>query len=127
LKAQYAVEKEFDDSKNESYRSAQNFVLSADGNSAYWELMEIKVVKFYESVADAYNGNASYAPHYFPRIAKINFSASTLGDFTGLGEKGKFLVYRYHTSLNDEKTNTRYYIGHDDDYEKIWIGKYSFE
>ncbi len=127
LKAQYAVEKEFDDSKSESYAGAQSFILSADGSTAYWELMEIKVVKYYESVIDAYNGSASYAPHYFPRIAKINLTGNALGDFIGLGEKGKFLVYRYHTSLTDDKTNTRYYIGHDDDYEKIWLGKYSFE
>lgn len=127
LKAQYAVEKVFDDSKNESYAGSQSFVLSADGSTAYWELMEIKVVKYYESIADAYNGSSSEAPHYFPRIAKINLTATTLSDFTGLGEKGKFLVYRYHTSITDDKTNTRYYIGHDDDYEKIWLGKYSFE
>ncbi len=127
LKAQYAVEKSFNDSKSEGYPSQLSFVISPDGNSLYWEVLEVKVVKYYASVMDAYNGNASFAPHYFPRITKINLTTSTMGEFIELGEKGKFLVYKYHTSLFDNTTNTRYYIGHDDDYKQIWLGKFSFE
>ena len=127
LKAQYAVEKEFDDRKNETYGSPQNFILSADGKSAYWELLEVKVVKYYKSAIDAFNGNYTISPHYFPRIVKINLSSNSMGDFTGLGNKGKFLVYNIHRSLMDEKNSTIYYIGHDEDYDKVWLGKYTFD
>lgn len=126
-KAQYSVEKQFDGSKDESFPAVQNFLFSADKTNVYWEVMEVKVTKYYDSFADAYNGTASYAPHYFPRITKINLANRTMNDFTGLGDQGKFLVYRNHTSLMDETSRTKYYIGHDDDYEKIWLGQYTFE
>lgn len=126
LKKQYAVEKVFNDSKNESFAARQNFVISKDGATAYWELMEVKAVKYYASVADAFNGNSTIAAHYYPRIAKINLANQTVTDFESLGEKGKYLVYGSPTSITDKEGN-RYYIGHDEDYEKVWLGKYSFQ
>lgn len=127
LKAQYAVEKMNDDSKSEMFQSKQNFFLSADGKSMYWELMEVKGTKGYASFLDAYNGNTTFIANYFPRIAKIDLEKTTLSAFTVLGEKGKYLVYKNQSFLFDEKTKTRYYIGHDEDYEKLWLAKYTFE
>ncbi len=127
LKAQYAVEKQFDDSKNESFPAVQNFVFSHDKKKVFWELMEVKVTKSYASFMDAYKGNTTYTGHYFPRVSKIDLENRAVGDFTGLGEKGKFLVYRNYSSLLDETASTKYYIGHDEDYEKIWMAKYTFE
>lgn len=126
LKTQYAVEKVFDDSKNESFAARQSFVISKDGTTAYWELMEVKATKYYASVADAFNGNSTIAAHYYPRIAKINMANHTMSDFESLGEKGKYLVYGSPSSVTDKNGN-RYYIGHDEDYEKVWVGKYSFQ
>lgn len=127
LKAQYAVEKMNDDSKSEMFQSQQNFFFSADGNTAYWEILEVKGTKGYSSFLDAFNGNTTITANYFPRVAKINLAAASISDFTILGEKGKFLMYRNHSFLTDEKNKTRYYLGHDDDYEKLWIGKYQFD
>jgi hypothetical protein len=127
LKAQYAVEKMNDDSKSEVFESEQRFIMSPDGKTAHWEILEVKGTKGYASFLDAYNGNSTWMGHYFPRIAKINFGSGTLSDFTVMGEKGKFLLYKYHAYLLDEKTKTRFYVGHDDDYEKIWLGKYKYE
>jgi hypothetical protein len=127
LKAQYAVEKINDDSKSEVFDSPQTFIISADGKTAYWEILEVKGTKGYASFTDAYNGNDTWTANYFPRIAKINLGSGGLSEFTALGSKGKFLMYKNHAYIVDEKERTRYYLGHDDDYEKVWIGKYVFE
>jgi hypothetical protein len=127
LKAQYAVEKMNDDSKSEIFESEQRFNISPDGKTAYWEIMEVKGTKAYLSFMDAYNGNKTWMGNHFPRVAKINLTDGSLSDFIIMGEKGKFLLYKYHAYLMDEKTKTRYYIGHDDDYERLWVGKYQYE
>jgi len=126
LKTQYAVEKVFNDSKDESFPARQNFIMSKDGKTAYWELMEVKAVKYYPSAAAAFNGNSIISGHFFPRIAKINLEGRSISDFEGLGENGKYVVYNNPTSITDKEGN-RYYIGHDEDYEKVWIGSYSFQ
>lgn len=126
LKTQYAVEKVFNDSKDEMFSARQNFIMSKDGKTAYWELMEVKAVKYYASVADAFNGNSTIAGHFYPRIAKINLASRTMSDFEELGEKGKYVVYNNHTSITDNNGNC-YYFGHDKDYERIWVGSYSFQ
>lgn len=123
LKAQYSVDKINDDRKSEVFQSQQNFFFSKDGKYAYWEILEVKGAKGYTSFIDAYNGDATFMANYFPRVAKINLSDASLSDFTILGDKGKFLMYRYNAFITDEATNTRYYIGHDSDYEKVWVGK----
>ncbi|HNI30651.1 MAG TPA: hypothetical protein PLO82_09015 [Bacteroidia bacterium] len=125
LVAQYAVNKLLDDSKNEVFSAIQNFIPSADGKSVYWEILEVQAAKYYASVAAAYSGNYSLSSHYFPRIANITLSNHSVSNFTELGEKGKYLVYHSITSLTD-KDNNRFYIGHDEDYKNIWLGKYTF-
>jgi hypothetical protein len=127
LKTQYAVEKINNDRESEVFQSMQNFFFSADGSKAFWEIMEVKGTKGYSSFVDAYNGNKTFTANYFPRVAAIDLNSAKLGDFTVLGNEGKFLMYPYHSFLMDEKTKTRYYLGHDDDYEKVWVGSYTFE
>ena len=127
LRAQYATEKINDDRESEVFQSQQNFFFNGDGSKAFWEIMEVKGTKGYSSFVDAYNGNKTFTANYFPRIATIDLNGNKLSDFTVLGEKGKFLMYRYHSFLMDEKNKTRYYLGHDDDYEKVWVGTYKFE
>jgi hypothetical protein len=127
LKAQFAIEKMNDDTKSEIWPSDQNFYISSDGKTAYWEILEVKGAKGYESFWDAYNGNKTYTYHYFPRIAKIGLASPSLTEFEVLGSKGKYLMYKEHATLTSDDKKTRYYLGHDEDYEKVWIGKYSFE
>ncbi len=127
LKAQYAVDKVNDDRKSEVFQNMQNFFFSKDGKTAYWELLEVKGTKGYASFVDAYLGNTTFTAHYFPRIAKINLADGTISNFTELGNKGKFLVYRYNGLVLDKNKTTRYYVGHDEDYEKLWVGKYTFD
>ncbi len=124
LKAQYSVDKINDDKKSEMFPSQQKFFFSADGSKAYWELLEVKGTKGYDSFIDAYNGNSRIISNYFPRIAEVNFSQNTVSDFKVLGSNGKFLLYKYQSFLFDETTKTRFYIGHDEDYKKLWVAKY---
>ncbi len=124
LKAQYAAEKINDDRKSEVFRNRQNFNVSADGKNIIWEILEVKGAKSYDSWIDAYSGNASFNANYFPRIAKINVTDATISDFTVLANGGKFLLYKYHTLLTSADGKTTFYIGHDEDYEKLWIGKF---
>ncbi len=124
LRAQYAVEKMNDDTKSEIWQSKQAFHVSEDGKTAYWEIYEVKGSKGYDSFYDAYVGTKTYRSHFFPRIAKIDLATAAVTDFEVLGNKQKFLMYN---SISAIKTgNTMYYIGHDEDYEKLWIGKYNF-
>lgn len=129
LKAQYAVEKMMDDSKDQLFPSEQTFVPSSDGKNYFWEIMEVKSTKYYGSFAEAYSGISSVRGHYLPRITKIDMNNSKLSDATTLGDKGKYLVYNNPAKVIPEggKPIIVYYIGHDEDYEKIWIGKYRFE
>lgn len=127
LKAQYAVEKVNDDRKSEVFRNRQNFTVSADGKSMYWEILEVKGAKSYDSWADAYVGNATFRPNFFPRISKINLADATLSDFKVMGNAGQFLMYKYHSFIISKDGTTKYYLGHDEDYEKLWIGKYQYE
>ncbi|MBX7203545.1 MAG: hypothetical protein K1X77_10780 [Bacteroidia bacterium] len=126
LVAQYAVNKILDDSKNNVFAARQDFEISADGKSAYWEIMEVQSTKYYSSVAAAYNGNYSLSAHFFPRISTINLTGHSVSDFTELGEKGKYLVYHNTSSITD-KENNRFYFGHDEDYKNIWLGKFTFK
>ena len=127
LKAQYAVEKMNDDTKSEIFDCRQSFVIAPDSKSAYWEIMEVKGSKGYASYWDAVADNISYTPHYFPRIAKIDLTTNSLSEFEVLAGGGKFLVYTKNGRVIDESTNTAFYIGHDDEFEKLWIGKYLFK
>jgi hypothetical protein len=124
LKAQYAVEKMNNDSKSEIFNSEQEFIVSPDGKTAYWKILEVKGVRGYASIWDAINNNETWMANYFPRIAKIDLTSGSLSDFTIMGDKGKFLIFKDYPYVINKKTNTIYFIGHDDDYEKLWLGKY---
>ena len=122
LKAQYGIKKMNNDKKSEIFSMQQNFYLSKDGKSVYWEMLEIKGFKGYESFLDAYAGYKSYYPMYFPRIVKIDLSTNTLGSISVLGN-GKYFLKRGFTSLFNESENSVVYFGSDEDFKELWIGK----
>lgn len=125
LKAQYAVNKLFDDKKSEIFDMPQKFYLAADGKSAFWEILEVKGASGYSSFMDAYNGRKSFYPQYFPRITKINLEGGSLSEFKIPGEK-KFFTYRGGFFFNPA-TLTRTYIGRDEDSENLWLSTVVFE
>lgn len=122
LKAQYGIGKMNNDKKSEIFDMLQNFYISPDGQSAYWELMEIKGVKGYESFLDAYNSNPSWYATYFPRIVKIDLANNTLGKIKVLGDE-KYFLKKNFASTFDKTENSVTYIGLDEDFKQLWIGK----
>lgn len=127
LKAQYAVERMYEDSKSEIFEGLQNFFLSEDRNTLYWEILEVKGMKGYASIEDAFKDKQTFTANYFPRMAKIDLRNNSISDFKVFGDKGKYSLYLYHSFLYEKNSKTRYYIGHDKNYKQLWLGKVVLE
>lgn len=125
LKAQYAVDKVFEDKKSEIFDMPQNFYVSGDGKYAYWEILEVKGYSGYNSYWDAVSGRKTFRPRYFPRITKIDLQSGTLSEFKYPGQK-KYFIYGEGKSFNSN-TLTTTYVGRDEDNENLWIGKVTFD
>ena len=120
LKAQYAVDKLYEDRASEITVMPQTFFVTADGKSAYWEIIEFKMEK-------DFFGN--YFPHYFPRIVKIDLVKATLGEFKYPGNK-KYYIYHGDGSITmyfDAKTATRTYVGIGLKDESVWVSEVTFD
>lgn len=122
LKAQYGLGKINNDKKSEIFSMMQNFYLSADGKSLFWEILEVKGVKGYEDFLDAYYDSPTFYPLYFPRVGKIDLTTNSLGTFKIPGDQ-KYFLKRNFTSYFNSSENSVTYFGHDEDYTKIWVGK----
>jgi hypothetical protein len=125
LKAQYAIDKIFEDKKSEIFEMSQKFYVTGDGKYAYWEIMEVKGFTGYANFVDAYNGNKTFYASYFPRITKIDLEKATLGEFKILGGKKNF-INKKNGMFFDANTLTATYVGHDEDSENLWIGQVTF-
>lgn len=126
LKSQYGLGKINNDKKSEIFSMVQDFYISADGKHLYWEVFEVKGVKGYEGFMDAYNGQASFYPLYYPRLGKIDLNNATVSSFKSVGE-GKYFLRRDFTSNFDAAENSITYIGHDDKFKNLWVGKMMLE
>jgi hypothetical protein len=122
LKAQYGIGKMNNDKKSEIFDMMQKFYPSPDGKSVYWELMEIKGVKGYESFLDAYYSNPSWYATYFPRNVKIDLTNNTLGEIKVMGD-GKYFLKKDFSGTHDKQENSVTYVGLDEDFKELWIGK----
>ncbi len=122
LKAQYGLGKLNNDKKSEIFDMRQNFYLSPDGKSAYWEVLEVKGVKGYEGFLEAYYDLESYYPLFYPRIGKIDLTNASIGAFKTMGE-GKYFLKRNFLRQQDATENSVTYFGHDDDFKSLWVGK----
>jgi hypothetical protein len=114
FKAQYGIGKVNNDKASEIFDMVQNFYPSSDGKNLYWEILEVKGDK------DWYTGVPS--PVYFPRIIKIDLTNSTLGAIKELGGD-KYYLRPDFTSQYDKTENSVNYIGHDEKWKNLWIGK----
>jgi hypothetical protein len=121
LKAQYGIGKINTDKKSEIFSMPQHFYLSADGKKMYWEIMEVKGVKGYESFVEAYYGVPSYYALLFPRVGSIDLDSATLGAFKTMGENEYYFSDYFRKYDASEKSIT--YYGHDESGKKLWIGK----
>ena len=121
IKAQYAVDKLYEDRLSETSNMPQTFFVTSDGKSAYWEILEFKMEK---------NFAGKLTEHYFPRIVKIDLAKGTLGEFKYPGNK-KYYMYNGDDDGSiamyfDENTATRTYVGIGKD-EEVWVSKVTFD
>jgi hypothetical protein len=126
LKAQYGVGKLNNDKKSEIFPATQKLLLTKDGRSFYWVIMEVKGFSGYDGILDAYNGNKTYFPRYFPRIAKLDVQSLTIGAFTVLGNE-KYFVNRNFKPIQNAADNSYVFVGSDEDCKKLWLAKYVFQ
>jgi hypothetical protein len=98
LKAQYGIGKMNNDKKSEIFEMKQIFYPSLDRKIVYWQLIEIKDFKGYESFLDAYYSNPMWYAMCFPRIVKIDLSNNTLGAIKVFGE-GKYFLKEIFLAL----------------------------
>lgn len=111
VKAQYGIGKENEDKASDIFQMVQNFYPSADGQSVYWEMWEVKGDK------DWFSGSIS--PVYFPRIVKVDVANSSISAVQSLGSGKYYLKDSYY----DDKNKSILYFGNDLKGENLWIGK----
>jgi hypothetical protein len=127
LKAQYAVDKVFEDRKSEIFKMPQTFFLTPDGKYAYWLIGEVKGFSGYNSFSDAVNDVKSFRARYFPRINKIDLQSTSLSEFKYPGNK-KFFYYEDDDDNGITYSNNAVTIvGRDEDHENVWVCKVTFE
>jgi len=127
LKSQFGVGKLNNDKKSEIFDMLQNFYVGRDGKTIYWEIKEVKGVKGHQSFMSAYSGGApSLYAVYFPRLVKLNLADNTIGDVKTLGDEKFYLRKDFQSYLNKDD-NSITYLGHDEDFKKLWLAKYVFE
>jgi hypothetical protein len=126
LRAQYGVKKINNDKKSEIFEMPLQFIPSADGSTVHFEILEVKGVKGYESFFDAYYGRPTFYATYFPRIITINTSSALISDSKILGGE-KFFVRGSGRGTWNEQERTMTYVGHDDDFKKVWTAKLTLD
>lgn len=127
LKTQFGVGKLNNDKKSEIFDMIQDFHLSKDGKTVYWEIKEVKGLKGYQSfLSFYYDGQPSLYAVYFPRIAKLDLAANTVGEFKTLGDEKYYLRRDFQSTFNKAE-NSVTYLGHDEDFKKLWLAKYVFD
>lgn len=122
LKAQYAVDKVFEDRKSELFKMPQTFFLSSDGKYAYWMISEVKGYSGYDSFFDKLEGKKNFGARYFPRVCKIDLQGASLSEFKYPGNKKFFYADDIRYSNNMVTI-----IGQDEDEENLWACKINFD
>jgi hypothetical protein len=123
IKAQYGIKTEsISDKMNTIFQMPQMFYVSADGQNMYWNLLETKSIKGYASFFDAYYGNPTFYPNYYPSMVKINTANNQITDYKVCGDR-KFLLNKKVPYIYNEKEKSIIYIGSDKG-KKLWLGRY---
>jgi hypothetical protein len=104
----------------------QHFYISDDCKSAYWEMFEIQGENGYAGFSDAYNGVKTFYALYFPRICKINLENNSLDKIHIMGD-GKYFLRKLQPKKFDSIDNSVTYIGHDQKWKTLWLGKMKLE
>ncbi|NEN24926.1 hypothetical protein G3O08_15605 [Cryomorpha ignava] len=121
LRAQYGLGRSSEDKKSEIFKVPQNFYPGENG-TIYWEVLDAKGIKGYDSFADAYNGVPTFYPQYFPRIVAINLKDAEMTSLHQLGG-GKYFLNQKFTGIYNKEKRCITYIGRDLKYKNLWVGQ----
>lgn len=121
LKAQYGLGRFSEDKASEIFVVPQNFYMGENG-TLYWEVLDAKGVKGYDSFASAYAGVSTFYPQYFPRIVTINTKDAEMTSLKQMGDGKYFLNQRFPGIYNPE-THIMTYVGRDLKLKNLWVGQ----
>lgn len=114
LKAQYGVDTRESNEYSKKYGTPQSMILGLNNNNMYWVVQEIK------GFSDFFNKILTY-----PRIAKVDLAAGTLGDFSVFGDGDYFLDPKF-PYLETEPGNIVFF-GANKPGKIIWFAKVKLE
>jgi len=124
IRAQYGVEPEsINDKQNTIFPMVQDFILSSDGNTIYWMVLENESQQGYDGFVDAYNGTKSWWARYYPSMIQIDASKATLKDLEELGSRQYYLNKRTPYVFSPENKNILF-IGRDVKNKTLWLCRY---
>jgi hypothetical protein len=114
LKAQYGVDTKENNEYARDNGTPQNMLIGKNPNNMYWVVQEIK------GYSDWFKKVITY-----PRIAKVDMNAATLGDFTALGGKEYYLDPKF--PYLESEPGKLVFFGSDKPGKVIWFSKIDLE
>ncbi len=114
LKAQYGVDTKESNEYSKKYGTPQSMLIGKNPNNMYWIVQEIK------GYSDWFDKELTY-----PRIAKVDMSAATLGDFTTLGGKEFYLDPKF--PYLESEPGKLVFFGSNKPGKIIWFNKIDLE
>ena len=114
LKAQYGIDTKENNEYARDNGTPQSMLLGKNPNNMYWVVQEIK------GYSDWFKKVITY-----PRIAKVDMNAATLGDFTALGDKEFYLDPKF--PYLESEPGKLVFFGSDKPGKIIWFAKIDLE
>ncbi len=114
LKAQYGVDTKESNDYSKKNGTPQSMLMGKDPNNMYWVVQEIRgYSEWFKKILT------------YPRIAKVDMGAGTLGDFTALGDKEFFLDPKF--PYLESEPGKLVFFGSNKPGKIIWFAKIDLE
>ncbi|MEI6123739.1 MAG: hypothetical protein WCQ95_08925 [Bacteroidota bacterium] len=114
LKAQYGVDTKESNEYSKKNGTPQSMLMGKNPNNMYWVVQEIR------GYSDWFRKILTY-----PRVAKVDMSAATLGDFTALGDKEYYLDPKF--PYLESEPGKLVFFGSNKPGKIIWFAKIDLE
>jgi hypothetical protein len=124
MRAQYgAAPESLGEKENTIFPMKQDFILSADGNTIYWMVLENESQEGYDGFSDAMNGRKTWWARYYPSMVKIDATKATLSNIEELGSRKYYLNKRTPFVYSPENKNILF-VGRDLKNKTLWLCRY---
>jgi len=124
IRAQYGLEPEsINEKKNTIFPMIQDFILSSNGITIYWMVLENESQQGYDGFVDAYNGEKTWWARYYPSMIQIDASKATIKNLEELGSRNYYLNKRIPYIYSPENKSILF-IGRDLKNKTLWMCKY---